>query len=74
MSALERTSLEAHVDLCQLRYEQLDLRLTVVEKKLEDIQKDIIDGHKSTKSTIIAAAGSIVVALIGVVTTILMKF
>jgi len=74
MSALERTSLEAHVDLCQLRYEQLDLRLTVVEKKLEDIQQDIIEGHKSMKATVITSAGSIIIALLGIVTTILMKF
>lgn len=74
MSNLERTSLEAHVDLCQLRYEQLDLRLTIVEKKLEDIQKDIIDGHKSMKTTVITSAGSIIIALLGVIGTILMKF
>lgn len=74
MSALEKQSLEAHVDLCQLRYEQLDLRLTIVEKKLADIQQDILDGHKSMKATVITASGSIVVAIVGVVTTILMKF
>jgi uncharacterized protein YlxW (UPF0749 family) len=74
MSNLERTSLEAHVDLCQLRYEQLDQRLTSLENKMNDIQKDIIDGHKSMKTTVITSAGSIIIALLGVIGTILMKF
>lgn len=73
MSELEKTSLETHVDLCQLRYEQLDQRLTIVEGKIDAIQKDIVDGHKSMKTTVITAAASIVAALLGVITTILMK-
>ena len=41
---LERESLEAHVDLCAIRYEQLDKRLTGLEDKVEAIHKDITDG------------------------------
>ena len=73
MSALERTSLEAHVDLCQLRYEQLDQRLTSVEQKIDAVQQEIVEQHKSMKSTMIASAGTIVVALIGVITAVLMR-
>ena len=32
---LEKDNLEAHVDLCALRYEQLDNRLGSLEKKVE---------------------------------------
>lgn len=71
---LEKTSLEAHVDLCALRYGQLNQRLTSLEGKMDDVQKEIIDGQKSLKSVLITSASSIVVALLGVIGTILMKF
>ena len=34
-TSLERESLEAHVDLCALRYEQLDTRMNNLEVKVE---------------------------------------
>lgn len=71
---LEKTSLEAHVDLCAMRYQQLDLRLTSLESKMDAVQQDILEGQKSLKTTLINSAGSIVIALIGVIGTILMKF
>ena len=36
---LEKQSLEAHVDLCALRYKNLDDRMTKIEKKVEEIIK-----------------------------------
>ena len=44
---LEKENLEAHVDLCQQRYEQLEGRLDKIEKKVESIHSDMIDGQKS---------------------------
>lgn len=73
-TSLEKTSLEAHVDLCAMRYQALDLRLTSLEIKMSDVQRDILEGQKSLKTVIINSAGTIVVALIGVIGTILMKF
>ena len=73
-TALERTSLEAHVDLCAMRYQALDQRLISLENKMNDIQQDIIDGQKSLKTTLITTAGTIVVSLLSIVATILMKF
>lgn len=70
---LEKTSLEAHVDLCAMRYRQLDLRLISLESKMSEIQRDIIGGQKSLKATLIVTAGPIVVSLIGVITAIVMK-
>jgi hypothetical protein len=72
-TALEKTSLEAHVDLCALRYAQLDSRLTSLEQKMDAVQKDILDGQKSLKTTIITSSGTIAVALIGIIGTILAK-
>ena len=70
---LEKTSLEAHVDLCQMRYAQLDNRLASVERKIDQIQSEIIANKKSLATVIITSAGTIVVALIGVVTVLLTK-
>lgn len=74
ISDIENESLEAHVAICAQRYKQLDLRLHTLEVKMDVVQKEIIDGQRSLKSVIISSAGSIVVALIGVIGTILMKF
>lgn len=73
ISEIENENLEAHVAICAQRYKQLDLRLTTLEVKMDAVQREIIDGQKSLKTTIISSAGTIVVALIGVISTILIK-
>ena len=70
---LEKTSLEAHVDLCALRYGQLDMRLTNLEEKVETIHTDIIDGQKSLTKVIITTTGTVVVGVLSIVATILLK-
>jgi len=70
---LEKTSLEAHVDLCALRYENLDRRLTNVETKLDNISDAMKAGQNSLNKVIIGAAGTIVSSLLGVVVVILMN-
>jgi len=37
----ERSSLEAHVDLCELRYRQLDDRMNRVEDRIDKISSDV---------------------------------
>lgn len=70
---LEKTSLEAHVDLCAIRYEALDNRLTKVENKLDEIADDMKAGQHSLSKVIIGAAGTIVSSLVGVIIVILMN-
>jgi hypothetical protein len=70
---LERSSLEAHVDLCALRYAQLDNRLTTLEKKVDDIHCDIVDGQKSLTKVIIGTAGTIIAGVLSIVVAILMN-
>lgn len=72
-TALEKQSLEAHVDLCALRYGQLDTRLTNLEEKVDSIHEDIIEGQKSLTKVIIGTAGTIIAGVISIVVTILMK-
>lgn len=73
-SDIERTSLDAHVSICAIRYEQLDSRLGSVEGKVSDLNKIIQDGKDSMTKVIIGATGTIVASLLATVVTILMKF
>lgn len=70
---LEKTSLEAHVDLCALRYSQLDNRLSHLEEKVDTIHEEIVSGQKSLVKVIVGTAGTIVAGILSVVITILMK-
>jgi len=70
---LERTSLEAHVDLCAIRYDNLDKRLTNVETKLDDIAEDMKAGQNSLAKVIIGAAGTITAGLLSTIVVILMQ-
>lgn len=73
-TSLEKTSLEAHVDLCAIRYEQLDSRLTNLEEKVEEIHNDIQDGNKSMAKVIITSTGTIIAGLLSTIVVILLKF
>jgi len=71
---LEKESLEAHVDLCALRYKNLDERLSSVEEKIDVVHKDIQDGNKSMTKVLIGAAGTIVAGLLSTIVVLLMSF
>jgi peptidoglycan hydrolase CwlO-like protein len=70
---LEKESLEAHVDLCALRYQQLDNRLNKLENKVEEIHEDITEGQKSMTKVLIGAAGTIVAGLLSTIVVLLMS-
>jgi hypothetical protein len=70
---LEKESLEAHVDLCAIRYDQLDSRLSSVEKKIDGIAEDMKAGQHSLSKVIIGAAGTIVASLLSIVIVLLMQ-
>lgn len=72
-TALEKESLEAHVDLCALRYEQMDKRLTVVEDKLDGISDQMAAGQNSLVKVIIGAAGTVVAGLLSTIVVVLMQ-
>lgn len=73
-TSLERENLEAHVDLCAERYNSLDQRLMKLEIDVAEIKKDILDGQKSLKATLITSSTTIIVALLGLIVTIFTKF
>lgn len=70
---LEKESLEAHVDLCAMRYLQLDTRLTNLEHKVDGIHTDIVEGQKSMTKVIIGTAGTVVAGVLSIIITMLMK-
>jgi hypothetical protein len=70
---LERTNLEAHVDLCAIRYEALEGRLGKVETKIDNIHDDMINGQKSITKVLIGTAGTVVASLLSIVIVILMQ-
>lgn len=73
-TALEKKNLEAHVDLCQQRYETLESRLTAVEKKLHHVHLDIQQGNKSMIKVVIGATGTIVAGLLSTIVVLLINF
>lgn len=70
---LERNNLEAHVDLCAVRYQQLDTRLTNLETKVDTMRNEILEGQKSLTKVIVGTAGTVVAGILSVVVTILIK-
>ena len=72
-TSLEKTSLEAHVDLCALRYAQLDNRLLTLEEKVDGIHTEIVNGQKSLVKVIIGTAGTITAGILSVVIAVLMR-
>ena len=72
-SNLEKESLEAHVDKCDMSYEQFDKRLGKVEKKLDEISDQMASGQQSLIKVIIGAAGTIVAGLLSTIVVILLQ-
>lgn len=70
---LEKTNLEAHVDLCAQRYEMLDGRLTNVETELKRIGEDIRSGNSSLIKVIVGTTGTIAVGLISTIGVLLSR-
>ena len=71
---IEKENLETHVELCALRYQQLETRLGTIETKVSTLAVKIEDSHTSMSKVIIGATATIISGLLAVVVTILMKF
>ena len=70
---LEKENLEAHVDLCEQRYKNLETRMVNIESKVEHIHRDITAGQKSMTKVIIGAAGTIVAGLLSTIVFLLIS-
>jgi hypothetical protein len=70
---LEKQNLEAHVDLCSERYKGLHDRLSAIEVRLGKMNEDMLVGQKSSKTTIIMTAGTVIAGLLSTMVVLLMK-
>ena len=78
MSELERTNLEAHVDLCQERYRVLEEKVNRIGDGLDRLAIDVaqmreenLKQHQSSNKVLIATAGTIISGLMGTIVVIL---
>lgn len=73
-TAIEKQNLEAHVELCAERYEQLNTRLEIIEEKVGKLAVKIEESQSSMSKVIIGATATIIAGLLSTVVTILIKF
>lgn len=67
---IERTSLEAHVSLCEMRYQGIEKRLTKLEQKLEDLGEKVDNFRLDFFKIMVGTAGSIITAIIAALSII----
>lgn len=70
---LERNSLEAHVDLCAIRYQNLENRLSDLETKVQNVHIDILEGQKGLSKVIITTTGTVIAGLLSTIVVIILK-
>ena len=70
---IEKTNLEAHVDLCAQRYDALEKRLFSIETKVNDLHDAIEKNSLNTIKVLIGTAGTIIVACISLLGVVLTK-
>lgn len=72
-TSIEKESLEAHVELCHQRYATLEKRLTVIEKKVDEVGKEITNGNQTMMKVLVGSAGTIVAGLLSTIVVLLLK-
>jgi hypothetical protein len=70
---IEKENLETHVELCALRYAQLESRLTSIETKVGTLTKTIEENQSSMTKVLIGTAGTVIVGVLSTIGVILTK-
>jgi hypothetical protein len=70
---IEKENLESHVELCALRYGELERRLTSIENKVSTLADTIEKSHLSTIKVLIGTAGTVIVGVLSLLGLILTK-
>lgn len=80
MAQSERESLEAHVDICALRYENLSeqysalsKRLDKLENKFDDLLEVVQSNQASMTKILVTTAGTVIAGVLTTVVVLLMK-
>ena len=71
---IEKSNLESHVELCALRYKNLENRLSTIESKVEILSGKIEESKSSMSKVVIGATATIVAGILSTIVTILIKF
>ena len=69
----EHQDLALHVDLCAQRYESVEKRLTSLESKVDHLAIKIDTYKTDIVKILVGSAGTIAVAIIGLIVTIINK-
>lgn len=77
---VKETNLETHIELCALRYEGIEKKFVDMEKRFNKIEQGLEDikiilGENKSKNfaAVITTAGTIIVALIGMLGYLILK-
>ena len=72
-SDIEKESLEAHVELCAVRYSQLETRLSSIEEKVGKLATAIDESRTSMTRVLIGTAGTVVAGVLSTLVILLTK-
>jgi hypothetical protein len=70
---IEKENLEAHVELCAQRYDQIDSRLSNIETKVGKLQQTIEKSHLSMVKVLIGTAGTVIAGVLSTIAVVLTK-
>ena len=70
---IEKTNLEAHVELCAQRYSALETRLSSIESKVSVLHETVEKNSLSTIKILIGTAGTVIVGILSVLGVIITK-
>ena len=70
---IEKENLESHVELCALRYGELERRLTSIEEKVGKLTSAIEESRGSMMKVLISTAGTVVVGVLSTLIVILSR-
>ena len=70
---IEKENLESHVELCALRYGELERRLSSIEEKVSSLGKAIEESRGSMMKVLIGTAGTVVTGVLSLLVVILTK-
>lgn len=75
---IEKQNLEAHVEICAVRYEKLETKLESLEKKVENLETHVLairealagSGDKQSKQLIVIGTAIVSVLITGLITVL----
>lgn len=68
---LEKTSLEAHVDLCGERYKQLHEKLDRIDQRVSQMHEEIAASNAKQNKTLITIGGTVIAGLLSTIVAVL---